>query len=358
MTHVGRVSSTHLCHLKNYEILDFFWRSLSSQKKFDCEYVDLALLQEVLDEQDRTGEQALSDEDLEKELFGPTQSSRRYTGWTTLSLEELLRKIGQKEYKIFSKPGGKPWEKLVSITPTPISSSLKREFHAERLNQKIWDFRKKLRLRAVYLKGRLKAAWHPLEVDSYVQKNKDSLNLNLGAGTEVYEGYINVDWAGMQHVYDNIVQLQKFKKSSVDKIYSNHVLEHIPENCIDTMLKRWLEVLKPSGVVVVRIPDGRAAVQNLGRPWQEATTEQVQAFGLPNYLGRESGHSGILDVHSCFQTIFGWSASTPYSWDESNQHKTLWTPDLARARFEKAGFRVEWCGHLGTLQTVLVAKRY
>jgi len=47
----------------------------------------------------------------------------------------------------------------------------------------------------------------------------------------------------------------------------------------------------------------------------------------------------------------------PGFWDFSNQHKSLWTPELARARLLKSGLTVTFAENFGTLQTLAIATK-
>lgn len=75
--------------------------------------------------------------------------------------------------------------------------------------------------------------------------------LNLGAGDIVIPGYINLD----AKFGDAIYPLEKFADGSVDEIRASHVLEHFPHHQVLDVLREWVRVLKPNGVLKVAVPN-------------------------------------------------------------------------------------------------------
>ncbi len=336
--------------LKNHQVRPYFWRSRrESLGAVEFHYLDLGVLR------DAVAEEKVTDEALEELLYG-TSVERRYTGWTR---EVLLFVATQCGFSIESgadtaSPSGDgpgPWvPRNLRLESAPWGPAQILAARAHLGEQRLWAWRKSLRLSTVSAKARLKAALRPADLSG------QGLRLNLGAGDENHVGYIKVDRAGCQHVYDDIVTLTRIRDGSVAEIYTNHVLEHVPEPLLTPMLTRWREVLAPGGRVLARMPDARQAVLSLGAPWVEATAEELTRHGLPDFLAKEATREGVLDDQAAIQLIYGWSGSTPFSWDDVNQHKTLWTPALARKRFEAAGFTVEYAENLGTLNTLVVAQ--
>jgi hypothetical protein len=326
-----------LNELRNDEIYPHFW-SANATDGWEASFVDLSLIQKQID----AGVRA-DDIELEALLFG-TLDRPLYSGWTWSQFTKVSEACGLKE---ISQVGSDGVTLGVRAVRGEWNLSAARR---ERVKQKIWEWRKGFRKKAKETVARARAV-----VGKRIPAG--GVWLNLGAGEENYSGYIKVDLSGNQHVFDNIVTLKKISDASVDRIYCNHVLEHIPVALIPKMLERWRQVLKPGGVVLARAPDAKQAIRSLEREWREADEKEVLALGFPNYLEREAVREGILDSISCIQTIYGWSSSTPHAWDLSNQHKSLWTPELARQRFLEAGFETKYVGNLGTLQTAIVAQK-
>lgn len=332
-----------LNELQNHQIYPYFWDLFEkNHTSIEVSYIDLELLKASL----ARGELD-DDRDLEAVLYG-VEARPFFSGWTGRRLVSTLSESG------FSSPEAKFQKDCqTTVVAERTDWGLKDLARAKkkRRAQQIWHFRKSLRLKAAEMGARAKA----LMKSDPTKRNE--LFLNLGAGAENYEDYLKIDWGGCQHIYDDIVTLRKIRDGSVAKIYTNHVLEHIPPKLIRPMLNRWKEVLKPGGTLLARAPDVRQSILALNDPWTEAKDERIRELGFPDYLAREQTRSGVLDDVSTIQAAFGWSDSTPHAWDMSNQHKSLWTPDLARARFEEAGFVVKVAENLGSIQTAVVAHK-
>lgn len=341
-----------LNEIRNDQIYPYFWNFHKKKSgPFEASFVDLEKVRQRLEtprsQNSREMPDEIPDEIIEELLYG-TPSKPRFSAWSLNVFERVSAECGFGHSRVVSNTD------LLTTVQAESAAWGEKEFSRvarERRGQKIWSFRKSLRKKAAEARARARGLFRsPL-------KKSGELWLNLGAGEEFYDDYVKVDWSGDQDVFDNIVTLGKVARQSVARIYTNHVLEHIPPNLIPQMLKRWHEVLKPGGVLLARMPDAKQAVLCLNRPWREATEVDLVTRGFPNYLAREKDREGVLDPTSCIQTICGWSYSTPHSWDQSNQHKSLWTPSLARARFTEAGFKVEEATNLGSIQTVVVARR-
>ena len=89
------------------------------------------------------------------------------------------------------------------------------------------------------------------DLKSYL--NVSGVALNLGSGTDNYEGYINIDLGKYPNV--NIVSSLEnipYKDSSIDLLVSNSVLEHIYD--YKTVIEEVYRVLKPGGYLYLSIP--------------------------------------------------------------------------------------------------------
>lgn len=87
-----------------------------------------------------------------------------------------------------------------------------------------------------------------------------SLKLHLGCFNKKINGFINVDIREevKPDVLDNIFELKKFEENTVDLIYCCHALEHCDYKETEIALKRWFNLLKPSGVLRLAVPDMEA----------------------------------------------------------------------------------------------------
>lgn len=81
--------------------------------------------------------------------------------------------------------------------------------------------------------------------------------LNVGCGLDYRPGWVNLDNAEVPKV-DVVHDLKKlplpFKENEFDLIYVSHVIEHFDINCIIALMNEFHRILKPEGVLHVRVP--------------------------------------------------------------------------------------------------------
>lgn len=87
-----------------------------------------------------------------------------------------------------------------------------------------------------------------------------AIRLNLGCGDKLLEGYINVDLADNRHakppdVISDIRDLSAFPDNYADEILSVHVIEHFYYWEVPGILREWVRILQPGGVLVLETPD-------------------------------------------------------------------------------------------------------
>jgi len=92
--------------------------------------------------------------------------------------------------------------------------------------------------------------------------------LNLGCGDKLLPGYVNVDVAESRagkrpDVLCDLHRLEPFATDSVDEILSVHVIEHFWRWEALDVLREWLRVLKPGGVMILECPNLATACEEL-----------------------------------------------------------------------------------------------
>jgi len=89
------------------------------------------------------------------------------------------------------------------------------------------------------------------------------VRVHLGPGQRNYlAGWINVDaniFTGKCDVWSDISGSLCFRDSSVDAIYSHHVIEHLPD--LFAHFREMFRILKPGGVFRVGGPNGDSALR-------------------------------------------------------------------------------------------------
>ncbi len=120
---------------------------------------------------------------------------------------------------------------------------------------------------------------------------KGVTRLNLGAGSDIREGWKNVDIRagdGIDVVSD--VSNLPFDDNSIGKIYAADVLEHIMYAKVRETLKEWYRVLAPKGTITIKVPSLSTIATNYVRH-----TIDTKEFVRLVYGGQEDGE--IANAH-------------------------------------------------------------
>ena len=106
------------------------------------------------------------------------------------------------------------------------------------------------------------------------------MKLHLGCGNRFIPGFYHVDYMDYPHVDRRgpVEDLSFLEDGSVELIYASHLLEHFGRYEVERVLKEWLRVLKPGGVLRLAVPDFRAVVE------------------LYEQEGLQSGFSGLVGL--------------------------------------------------------------
>lgn len=110
------------------------------------------------------------------------------------------------------------------------------------------------------------------------------MRLNLGAGGCEIPGYTSVDRKSGQEVYP-----LSYPDSSADEIYASHVLEHFSHREVGEVLKDWVRVLKPGGVLKIAVPNFDKIIE-----WYKQERADLPLMGY--LLG---GQTDENDYHKC-----------------------------------------------------------
>ncbi len=81
------------------------------------------------------------------------------------------------------------------------------------------------------------------------------VKLNLGCGTDIKKGYLNVDHIKLKGV-DKVVDLNRFPypfaDNSIDEVLMDHVIGHLESPTL--VLKELHRILKKNGKIIVKVP--------------------------------------------------------------------------------------------------------
>ncbi len=84
------------------------------------------------------------------------------------------------------------------------------------------------------------------------------IKLNIGCADVGKDGYLNIDTrpTKVTHVVCDAWKIHMhFARSSVDEIYTRHMIEHLDPNDAREALESWHQVLKPNGLLHIICPD-------------------------------------------------------------------------------------------------------
>jgi len=97
------------------------------------------------------------------------------------------------------------------------------------------------------------------------QKIKDKVNtrkIQIGGGTHLLEGFLNVDIVSPADLIWDVREGMPFKDECCEFIFSEHFLEHIDyPYSVKRFVSDCYRILKPSGKVVIGVPDGGLAAR-------------------------------------------------------------------------------------------------
>ena len=118
------------------------------------------------------------------------------------------------------------------------------------------------------------------------------MKLEIGAGENPHPNYdIHTDVLRLPDT-DVICRLDAlpFVDGSIEMLRANHVLEHQSWGLIDSTLREWARVLKPSALVEIGVPDAR----HIAEQWVggELTTEEANYWLLGGHSDRQA-HRGV-----------------------------------------------------------------
>jgi len=143
------------------------------------------------------------------------------------------------------------------------------------------------------------------------------VRLNLGSGGMPLPGYLNVDQAPEREgskpdIVSDVLEL-KLPDCYADEIMAVHLFEHIYLWDVDRALREWHRVLKPSGRLVVELPDLVKSARNFLR------------------------NPDIFDAETMKLSMHGFYGDPQFR-DTAMIHKWGWTPRALARKLRDCGF--------------------
>jgi hypothetical protein len=142
------------------------------------------------------------------------------------------------------------------------------------------------------------------------------VRLNLGCGDKVLPEFINVDVAPARgglspDVQCDVRTLEKFGENYADEIMAVHLIEHIDRWEVVDVLKRWKDVLKPGGRLILETPNLLSACKalladpvNAARPGASGRMSMWPLYGDPSWKDPLMMHKWLYTPQSLAEVLF------------------------------------------------------
>jgi predicted SAM-dependent methyltransferase len=167
------------------------------------------------------------------------------------------------------------------------------------------------------------ATWYnPRLIRKYLTTNTIR-KLHLGCGYHRIAGWLNCDLDPMRDaIILDVTRRFPFADNTFDFVYSEHMIEHIPDAGGRTMLEESYRVLKPGGTLRIATPDVRFLFR-LYREDRSALEEDYVAWSGVEFLGDKVPHTALGVINNY---VRDWG------------HIFIYDPDTLRQSLEAAVF--------------------
>lgn len=103
-----------------------------------------------------------------------------------------------------------------------------------------------------------------------IMEEGQPLKFNIGCGRDKIPGFIGIDrFDKSADINEDIFEVD-LPEGCADEILASHLIEHIPHHRGPELLKKWFNVLKPGGKLVMELPD----LEGLCKAFVEAETDE------------------------------------------------------------------------------------
>lgn len=144
-------------------------------------------------------------------------------------------------------------------------------------------------------------------------KNPESLHLHLGCGPKYLDRFVNIDANPMQKldIWLDVRCGLPFGSSSVDSIYSTHMIEHFYPDELQKLLRECYRVLKARGGIRLVVPNLKNAIvayQQGTRDWfYDAFPRHFNSMGgrFSNFVFCDGQHRTAFDFDYLEEVLRG-----------------------------------------------------
>jgi len=124
------------------------------------------------------------------------------------------------------------------------------------------------------------------------------MKLNLGAGDTPLDGYINLDIQtadSLFPLYQHGVNDSAFDDETCLEVRASHVLEHFPMAYTVEVLREWVRVLKPGGILKIAVPDFRKIAAAYLSPSDKNEAWNIAGYAMGGQTDEHDFHKAIFD---------------------------------------------------------------
>jgi predicted SAM-dependent methyltransferase len=148
------------------------------------------------------------------------------------------------------------------------------------------------------------------------------LNIHFGCGDIAAPRFLNVDARPFQHV-DYVTPspfMSAIPKETASSIYACHVFEHFSYHIQQRVLRRWRELLKPGGNLILSVPDFEKVTSSYAQGKKDFEWMQSVLMGGQEYPGNfhfavfTAVHLSKLLSAAGFHNIRSWDPSEKDQW--------------------------------------------
>lgn len=126
------------------------------------------------------------------------------------------------------------------------------------------------------------------------ESHDGTVRLNLGSGPHPIEGFENLDIENGQAVYP-----LDYPDNSVDEILASHILEHFSHRDTSSVLRNWVDKLRPGGRLRISVPD----FEKLAELYQAGNPVDLQGYLLGGHKDKHDFHGCLFDRESLSEAM-------------------------------------------------------
>ena len=114
----------------------------------------------------------------------------------------------------------------------------------------------------------------------------EPVRLNIGAGDQEKPGYVSIDAKTGGKAYP-----LAYPDDCAEEIYASHILEHFGHGFTLLVLRDWVRVLKPGGLLRVAVPD----FDHIVKAYEEGSDEWYEGYLMGGQTDANDAHHAIFN---------------------------------------------------------------